>query len=60
MKLNMEERRAVTKTLAVHYQKASKNEKEVIFEEFCRLTFYRFFVRQRGHSHFILGQIFGG
>lgn len=36
----MNERKAVTRTLAVRYQKASKNEKKVILDEFCHLTSY--------------------
>jgi len=40
MRLNMNERKAVTRTLAVRYQKASKKEKRVILDEFCHLTSY--------------------
>lgn len=36
----MNERKAVTKTLAVRYQKASKSEKKIILDEFCHLTSY--------------------
>lgn len=36
----MNERKSVTKALAVRYQKASKNEKKVILDEFCHLTSY--------------------
>lgn len=36
----MNERKSVTKALAVRYQKASKNEKKIILDEFCHLTSY--------------------
>ena len=36
----MNQKKAVTKTLAERYQKASKKEKKVILDEFCHLTSY--------------------
>lgn len=40
MRLKMNERKAVTKSLALRYQKASKNEKKVILDEVSHLTSY--------------------